>query len=124
MTYLLIGSIVVLAVALWHKWANRIEQENESSRLIREARERAKERDKVRAARGPDTNLVDWDMVSQVQTAMALTSVNTMTHLTPEEAITVSTILADVDTLPTFDQTDLIVSEIDMDKEYWSKHNG
>lgn len=124
MTYLLIGSLVVLSVALWYKWANRIDQENESGQLIREARARAAERDKQRTSHAAAAPLVDWDMASQVQTAIVTTEVPEVSHLTPEEALTVSVILADIEELPTIETDGVVVKEIDMDAEFWNKKNG
>lgn len=122
MTYLLIGSMVVLAVALWHKWANKIDEESESARIIREARARAASRGNSRAYRDTEP-VVDWDMASQVQTVSASTHVPDVKKLSNEEALTVSLILADVKQLPTVDTSGLVVSEIDMNKEYWDKYD-
>lgn len=124
MTYLLIGSMLVLAVALWHKWANRIERDTETTRVVEEARARAAERKGARAFQDTEPNLVDWDLASQVGTALVATDVTEASHLTMEEALTVSLILADVEEIPTVDKTGLDVSEINMDNEHWNIKRG
>lgn len=120
MTYLLIGLAILLAVALWFRWANKIEQNSERDELIKEARARAASRDGSRAFK--DTEPTDWDLALQVQTAIEVTNGVAAVKLTPAEELTVSLILEDVETLPSIQTMDGIeVQEIDMTKEVWDR---
>jgi len=103
MSYLIIGAVVLLAVGLWVRWANKVDQKIQSGDMVAEARARAEARKSSRAFK--DT---DWD----VETS----NIPDVHHLTPSETVVVDLLLNDFqETQPARPEADLYT--IDLDKE-------